>query len=98
MATSTKKTRILMKTDTTANWALATTFVPLPGEICVYSDGIDTGTVDENGNKIYSSGIKVGDGRTNVNDLLFTNAVAIPSDEISRICGTSIIHEEEAEF
>lgn len=32
------KTRIIQKHDSSANWAKATTFVPLKGEIIIYDD------------------------------------------------------------
>lgn len=60
MATEkTLKARLLMKTDTSANWAKATNFVPKAGEIIIYSD-------DERK-------IKVGDGLTKVSSLKFVN-------------------------
>jgi hypothetical protein len=60
MATEkTLKTRVLMKTDTTANWSKATGFVPKKGEIIVYSDD--------------ARKFKVGDGVTKVSALKFVN-------------------------
>ena len=60
MATEkTLKTRLLMKTDTSANWSKATNFIPKAGEIIIYSD-------DERK-------IKVGDGLTKVSSLKFVN-------------------------
>lgn len=60
MATEkTLKARLLMKTDTSANWAKATNFIPKAGEIIIYSD-------DERK-------IKVGDGLTKVSSLKFVN-------------------------
>lgn len=60
MATEkTLKARLLMKTDTSENWAKATNFVPKAGEIIIYSD-------DERK-------IKVGDGLTKVSSLKFVN-------------------------
>ena len=52
-------TRIQHKIDTAAHWELATNFSPLEGEIIVYSD---------------LNKIKIGDGKTNVNDLEFIQA------------------------
>lgn len=52
----TVKTRIQNKIDTSANWAKATTFVPLKGEIVIYSD---------------LNQIKIGDGINKINDLPF---------------------------
>lgn len=56
MAEKKLTTRIKHKTDTSANWAKAVNFVPLKGEIIVYSD---------------LRKIKVGDGTTKVNSLQF---------------------------
>lgn len=50
------KTRIIQKHDSSANWAKATTFVPLKGEIIIYDD---------------LGKIKIGDGVAKVNDLPF---------------------------
>ena len=52
------KTRIIQKHDSSANWAKATTFVPLKGEIIIYDD---------------LGKIKIGDGAAKVNDLPFAN-------------------------
>lgn len=56
-------TRLINKHDIEANWKKATGFIPKAGEMIVY----DT---DDNYN--YSR-IKIGDGVSNVNDLLFTS-------------------------
>ena len=56
MADVSLKTRIKQKTDTSANWAKATNFIPLKGEIIVYSD---------------LNRIKIGDGVTKVTALPF---------------------------
>lgn len=53
-------TRVQQKTDTKANWDKATNFVPLKGEIIIYSD------LNE---------MKVGDGATTVKDLPFITSV-----------------------
>lgn len=60
MATTQKqiKTRIQQKHDTSANWAKATSFVPLKGEIVVYDD---------------LGRIKVGDGTNTVANLKFVD-------------------------
>jgi hypothetical protein len=52
------KSRSCQKIDTAGNWALATNFVPLKGEIIIYSD---------------LNLMKVGDGSTTVNDLPFVD-------------------------
>ena len=52
------KARVQQKIDTSANWAKATNFIPLKGEIIIYSD---------------TNQIKTGDGITKINDLKFTD-------------------------
>lgn len=56
MANKILQARTTQKIDTSENWAKAINFVPLNGEIIIYSD---------------TKQIKVGDGVTNVNDLEF---------------------------
>jgi len=58
--------------DTSANWAERTSYIPKKGEIIVYSDWKTFGGSD-------FPGIKIGDGATAVNDLLFSNT-ALYSD------------------
>lgn len=71
MATEkTLKTRVKMKHGKESEWALATKFIPLIGEIIVYD-------VDNNHT---SPRFKVGDGLTNVNNLKFVN-----QDELAKI-------------
>ena len=67
MSAKSLKTRILMKHDTEANWGKAENFIPLPGEIIIY-------TVDENNEK---PRVKIGNGETKVNELPFTT-IGIP--------------------
>ena len=55
-------TRIQHKRDTYENWFNTIDFIPLSGEIIIY-------TTDEYGNK--KTNLKVGDGVTNINDLDF---------------------------
>ena len=61
MGTKEIKGRFIQKHDIEANWKLATNFSPLFGEIIIY---------DADENYAYDR-IKVGDGKTNVNDLPF---------------------------
>ena len=61
MATNTIKTRIQLKNDTEANWNKAINFIPLKGEVIIYS------TDDSHP----FSRLKVGDGVTTVNNLPF---------------------------
>lgn len=58
--------RIRQKIDTTANWSLRTTFIPMDGEIIVYSD---YATV----NGVNVPNFKIGDGLAYVVDLPFVN-------------------------
>ena len=57
------KGRIQHKNDIEANWKLATNFTPLKGEIIIYN--ADEITPYER--------LKIGDGKTNVNELSFVN-------------------------
>lgn len=57
MANKTLKTRIVLKHDTSANWAKAVNFIPKLGEVIIYTDV----------NKI-----KIGDGKTLVSSLPFS--------------------------
>ena len=59
MAVKTLTTRVRQKSDTSANWAKATNFTPLKGEIIVYTD---------------LRKIKIGDGVTKVGSLEFVNS------------------------
>ena len=59
MAVKTLTTRVQQKSDTSANWAKATNFTPLKGEIIVYTD---------------LQKIKIGDGVTKVGALEFANS------------------------
>ena len=61
MANKLLKTRMQQKIDTSQNWAKATNFVPLKGEICIYSD---------------LHRMKVGDGTSKIGDLDFFETVA----------------------
>lgn len=60
MANKTYQGRIVQKHDTSANWAKATNFIPLKGEIIIYDD---------------LNKIKIGDGTTKVNDLKFSSCL-----------------------
>lgn len=60
MANKLLKTRMQQKIDTSQNWAKATNFVPLKGEICIYSD---------------LHRMKVGDGTTKIGDLDFFETI-----------------------
>lgn len=62
--------RIRSKTDTTANWASNITFIPLKGEIIIYSDFAQK---EIDGNMINVPNFKIGDGTTFAVDLPFVN-------------------------
>ena len=62
------KTRILARRDTTANWDAAIGFIPMQGEIIIYTDH-DTMLVD--GVAVNVPGIKIGSGNAYVQDLAF---------------------------
>lgn len=65
------ETRIRMKRDTTANWNANPTFVPLDGEIIVYTD-YDY-KLDEHGNRVNIPAVKIGDGSSYGVDLPFVS-------------------------
>lgn len=66
---NTVNARLVVRRDTTANWNANLGFIPLRGEIIVYTDH---GTVEDNqGNTVYVPGIKVGDGSAYLVDLPF---------------------------
>lgn len=61
------KSRIQLKYDTSNNWKLATNFIPMKGEICIYSD---------------IPALKIGDGETKINNLPFMGDELISEAEI----------------
>lgn len=65
MANKTYQTRVQSKIDTSENWAKATNFVPLKGEICIYSD--------------LQGQVKIGDGTNKIEDLSFSRETFIYS-------------------
>ena len=65
------KTRMIQKHAIESDWAKATNFTPLQGEVIVYD-------IDDNYD--YER-IKIGDGVTNVNDLPFL--MNVDSDELN---------------
>lgn len=78
--------RVLMKIDTVENWAAATNFIPLNGEICIYSNKTNTGLTDQEGKEIFIPGIKIGNGISFVNDLPFFTTNSITKEQIDSIC------------
>ena len=79
--------RIINKHDSAENWAKATGFTPMAGELIVY-DVDSTHTYER---------IKVGDGIRNVNDLPFIYDIITVAD-IDEICGATIEHANEVMF
>lgn len=82
-ANNTLNTRIVHKNDIEANWIKATRFTPLEGEIIIYraekeGDALPKDSTEQliRDTYITYSRIKIGDGKTNVNDLPFvTDAI-----------------------
>lgn len=86
MATTTISARICVRRDTTANWNAHPTFVPLKGEVIVYTDH---GTIrDENNNLVYVPAMKVGDGNAYLVDLPFLN-----EDQVQAVIDRLTAHE-----
>ena len=63
-------TRLQVRNDTTAHWDAARGFIPLKGEVIVYTD-YRTKIVD--GETTYIPGVKIGTGNAYVQDLMFIN-------------------------
>lgn len=64
--------RVQLKRDTTTNWNNARGFIPLEGEIIIYTDyKTITKEIDGEVKTILIPGIKIGDGRAYVQDLPF---------------------------
>ena len=75
---STVNTRIQLKRDTTENWNNARGFIPMAGEVIVYTDyETKTYTVEEYGETITKTvqipNIKIGTGNAYVQDLGFVD-------------------------
>ena len=82
MASNTIKTRIQLKNDTEAHWDLATNFVPLAGELIIYSAD----------NAHPFSRLKVGDGVTTVTNLPFIDASTLSGVNINNIEAQRVSH------
>ena len=75
---STTNMWIQLKRDTTENWNNARGFIPLPGEVIVYTDyETKTYTVEEYGETVVKTvnipNIKIGSGNAYVQDLAFVD-------------------------
>jgi hypothetical protein len=68
MAEKTISARFKVRRDTTANWNAAIGFIPLEGEVIVYTD---YKTITEGNVTKYVPGIKIGSGNAYVQDLAF---------------------------
>lgn len=71
-------TRIKLKRDTTSNWNNAIGFIPLQGEVIIYTDyQTKSWTVEEYGETVTKTvnipGLKIGDGLAYVQDLPFVD-------------------------
>lgn len=78
MSDTTLKARILVKRDTTENWNRALGFIPMLGEVIIYTDyQTKTYTVEEYGEQVTKTvnipGIKIGTGNAYVQDLAFAD-------------------------
>lgn len=72
--------RMAVLRDTTENWNSLRGFIPLNGEIVVYTDWKVIG--ESHGKPIYRPGIKVGTGNAYVQDLVFCNESDITYESI----------------
>lgn len=64
--------RIMQKRDSTQHWNEARGFIPLEGEIIIYNDyKVIDKVVDGEERRVNVPGMKIGDGRTYVQDLPF---------------------------
>lgn len=75
---ATVNTRIQLKRDTTQHWNEARGFIPLPGEVIVYTDyEVKTYTIEEYGETVIKTvnipNIKIGTGNAYVQDLAFVD-------------------------
>ena len=75
---ATVNTRIQLKRDTTEHWNQAIGFIPLPGEVIIYTDyETKTYTVEEYGETVTKTveipNIKIGTGNAYVQDLAFVD-------------------------
>ena len=71
---TTVNTRIQLKRDTTANWNAARGFVPLRGEVILYTDYYSyEKEIDGRTRTVLVPAIKVGDGNAYVQDLPFVD-------------------------
>ena len=71
---ATVNSRIQNKRDTTLHWNQARGFIPLAGEVIIYTDyKTIRKEVDGEMKNVFVPGIKIGDGQTYVQDLPFVD-------------------------
>lgn len=86
MSTSTMKTRILFKTDTKENWDLQEyNFQTLKGELYFYTDYLDSGKINHQGEKIYIPQLKIGDGSSPLSKIVFVKNDYITNSQIDAL-------------
>lgn len=69
------KENTIIKKDTSENWCKAKNFIPKDKEIIIYTD-------------FEPNGIKIGDGKTKVNDLPFTDNNQYEIDDDTLVINT----------
>lgn len=74
------KTRILMQTGTKAEWDAIPDFIPLKGEIIIYTDGEGEEDIPL---------IKIGDNSTKLSNLKFATPQIISNNQIDEICNST---------
>ena len=79
------KERLTLKHDIAANWKKAVNFIPLAGEIIIY-DGIV-----EDGKYIEVPRLKIGDGKTKLNELPFIEASTTKTSETNYVYYDNIL-------
>ena len=82
MSNQTVKARVQLKNDTEENWNKAIHFIPLRGEVIIYSTD-DTHPFPR---------IKIGDGQTTVVNLPFIDAGTINGSDLSNITAQRLAH------
>lgn len=89
--------RILARRDTTENWNAVRSFIPMRGEVIVYTD--HSQMEDGFGNVIDVPGIKIGDGSAYLIDLPFVgNDVRYQVlQELREHSGNTVIHVTQAD-
>ena len=90
--TDTVNARILVRRDTTENWNAQRSFIPMRGEVIVYTDHarIDDG----HGVTVTVPGMKIGDGSAYLIDLPFVGADVgfQASQELAMHAGNTQVH------